>query len=527
MTKKQEKKLNNKDRITKQKSPKKNGNNQSVTEETETLTITRPAGFRDFFPEDLAKVNFILGTMRRISKEFGYVEYEAPTVELLKLYEIKSGEGLVGETFKVESRSGSELVLRPEMTPSLSRMLAEKQQSYTKPIRWFSLPRCYRDETLQRGRVKEFWQYNLDILGMDEVYADAEVIAVLAKVMQACGLTNKQFVILINDREFMQQFIEGIGIEDYLPIIQTFDRKDKLVQERIKKELEGPFSENEAETIAIKIRHAKEIDASIFNEIPQTAATEQIVQNFTKLRKTAIIDGLLELGMTKKQAEQLFELSELNGPPKKFLQQAKKLFPGDNVNKALKNLTELAGFLESFGINNCCLYDGSLARGLDYYTGIIFEAWSREGLLSRAIAGGGRYADLVATLGGQPLTGTGFGFGETVLMELLDEFGVEYPQPEICDIYIAPIQLDDPSPAIDLSVRLRKAGLKTILNLFDWRIKRHFENAEKMGVRWMIIVGKRDLAEASVTLRNIVTGAQEQIALSELVKTAVEKINEG
>ncbi|MBD3190368.1 MAG: histidine--tRNA ligase [Candidatus Heimdallarchaeota archaeon] len=526
MTKKQKQK-NNKTQTKGQKTLEKNEDKQSSAEETETLTITRPAGFRDFFPEDLHKVHFILQTMRRISKEFGYVEYEAPTVELLKLYEIKSGEGLVGETFKVESRSGSELVLRPEMTPSLSRMLAEKQQSYTKPIRWFSLPKCYRDETLQRGRVKEFWQYNLDILGMDEVYADAEVITILAKVIQACGLNNKQFVVLINDREFMQQFIEGIGINDYLPILQTFDRKDKLLQERIKKELSGPFSENDAEAIAIKIRHAKEIDESIFEEIPKNAATEQIVQDFSKLRKMAIINELRGLGLTKKQAEQLFELSELIAQPKEFLDQARKIFPGNNIDKALNNLTELAGFLEGFGIYDCCLYDGSLARGLDYYTGIIFEAWSREGILSRAIAGGGRYADLVATLGGQPLTGTGFGFGETVLMELLEEFNVEYPSPEICDIYIAPIQLeDDPSPAIELSVHLRRAGLSTVLNLFDWRIKRHFENAEKMGVRWMIIIGKRDLAEDSVTLRNIITGDQQKIPLSEIVKTAVEKIEE-
>ncbi|MCK5184296.1 MAG: ATP phosphoribosyltransferase regulatory subunit, partial [Candidatus Heimdallarchaeota archaeon] len=131
-------------------------------EETKKVKIGKPSGFRDFFPEEYAKVDFVLGTMRRISRDFWYVEYQTPAVELRKLYELKSGEELVGETFKITSRSGQKLVLIPELTPTLTRMLAERQQYYTKPIRWFCIPRCYRDETLQRGRVKEFWQYNID-----------------------------------------------------------------------------------------------------------------------------------------------------------------------------------------------------------------------------------------------------------------------------------------------------------------------------------------------------------------------------
>ncbi|MHA1212992.1 MAG: His/Gly/Thr/Pro-type tRNA ligase C-terminal domain-containing protein, partial [Candidatus Heimdallarchaeota archaeon] len=150
--------------------------------------------------------------------------------------------------------------------------------------------------------------------------------------------------------------------------------------------------------------------------------------------------------------------------------------------------------------------------------------WSREDILPRAIAGGGRYGNLVATLGGQPLTGTGFGFGETVLMQLMDEFEVEYPKLQACDVYIAPIKLEDKSFIIDLSERLRAKGLRTLVNPFDWRIRRHFENAERQNVEWMIIIGNKDLANDVVTLRNIISGDQEAIPIKKIANVLVKKL---
>ncbi|MHA1923704.1 MAG: ATP phosphoribosyltransferase regulatory subunit [Candidatus Heimdallarchaeota archaeon] len=221
-----------------------------TNEENKTQKVGRPAGFRDFYPEEFAKINFVLGTMRQVSQEFGYVEYETPAVEYRKLYELKSGEGLISETFKVESRSGQKLVLIPELTPSLTRLLAERQQFYTKPLRWFSIPKCYRDETLQRGRVKEFWQYNADILGVADIYADAEIIAVLTSVIQRIGLSKKQFVVLINDRQFMQKFMEELGIKDFVTVIQAFDKKAKVLQEKIQNDLKKKLPEEEARNVA-------------------------------------------------------------------------------------------------------------------------------------------------------------------------------------------------------------------------------------------------------------------------------------
>lgn len=488
------------------------------------LKVGRPAGFRDFYPEDYAKVDFVLQTMRRISQEYGYVEYISPSVELRKLYELKSGEALIEETFKIQSRSGQELVLIPELTPSLSRMLAQKQQYYTKPIRWFSFPKCFRDETLQRGRVKEFWQYNVDILGLDEIYADAEIITILTRIINECGLSKEQFVVQVNDREFMQQFMLSLGISDFLSVFKLFDRKDKLFQERIQEMLKGAFEENQIIDIALTIRHAKKPDESIFEKIPKTKVTEEIFAGFEAIRKAALIDALKALEISNEQAEILYELSEIKDTPKNFIKKAKKLFPGENSAEALKNLEDLALLLDNFGIADFILYDGSLARGLDYYTGIIFEAWSKEGILPRAIAGGGRYADLVAILGGQPLTGVGFGFGETVLMELMSDLGVEYPKMVICDVYIAPIKLDDLSIIIDLSNKLHTKGLKVILNPFNWKMKRHFENAERSNVEWMIIVGKKDLANDVVTLRNIISGEQEIIPLKKITTVLQKKL---
>ncbi len=496
-----------------------------TNEEGKKVTIGRAAGFRDYYPEEFNKVNFVLQTMRRVSREFGYVEYETPAVELLKLYEIKSGDALVGETFKIQSRSGQKLVLIPELTPSLTRILAERQQNYTKPIRWFSIPRCYRDETLQRGRVKEFWQYNCDILGMDDIYADAEIITMLIKIIVECGLTKNQFVVRINDRSFMQRYMESIGVTNFQSVIRVFDKKDKLLQELIQKELKVKFSGEEAMDIALKIRQVKKLDDSIFEIIPQNQATKKIIANYQSLRKESFKVALLPLKVKEDQIELLYELSELKNTPSNFLSSAEKLYQGDELDAMLKNLRELTKLMESFGVIDYVLYDGSLARGLDYYTGIIYEAWSREGVLPRAIAGGGRYADLVAIFGGQPLTGTGFGFGETVLMELMDEFGVEYPEVNACDVYIATIQLEDYSKVIEISDKLREKGLKTILNPFKWKIKRHFENAEKQGVKWMLLIGKKDLANEAVTLRNIITGEQEAIPIKKVVSTLLKRMS--
>ncbi len=493
-------------------------------EETKKVKIGKPSGFRDFFPEEYAKVDFVLGTMRRISREFGYVEYQTPAVELRKLYELKSGDELVGETFKITSRSGQKLVLIPELTPTLTRMLAERQQYYTKPIRWFCIPRCYRDETLQRGRVKEFWQYNIDILGMDEIYADAEIITILTKIIAECGLSKKQFIVLINDRSFMQQFMESIGVTDYLSVFRVFDRKGKLLQESIFKKIKSKFPEEQASEIALKIRQNITSLNTIYKLIPQTKVIEEIINNISFFIESSFKDALKELTLGKDQIDILFSLSEIKDTPKKFLKKVKELAKLENINDLLKNLEELAKLLDNFGITDYVLYDGSLARGLDYYTGIVFEAWSREGVLPRAIAGGGRYADLVAMLGGQPLTGTGFGFGETVLMELMDEFKVKYPQQEICDVYIAPIKLENLSIITKLSDQLRAKGLKTIFNPFDWKLRRHFENAEKRNVEWMIIVGNKDLANDAVTLRNIITGDQEVVSLKKIVSILVKRI---
>ncbi len=493
-------------------------------EETKKVKIGKPSGFRDFFPEEYAKVDFVLGTMRRISREFGYVEYQTPAVELRKLYELKSGDELVGETFKITSRSGQKLVLIPELTPTLTRMLAERQQYYTKPIRWFCIPRCYRDETLQRGRVKEFWQYNIDILGMDDIYADAEIITILTKIIAECGLSNKQFVVYINDRSFMQQFMQSIGVTDFLSVFRVFDRKSKLLQESIFKKLKNKFPNDQANDLALKIRQNINSLNTIYEIIPQIKDIEDVIDNISLLIESSFKDALKELKLGKDQIDILFNLSEIRDIPSNFLKRVRKLTKLENINEILKNLEELFSLLNNFGITDYVLYDGSLARGLDYYTGIVFEAWSREGVLPRAIAGGGRYADLVAILGGQPLTGTGFGFGETVLMELMDEFKVKYPKQEICDVYIAPIKLEDLSVITKLSDQLRVEGLKTIFNPFDWKLKRHFENAEKRNVEWMIIVGNKDLANDAVTLRNIITGDQEVVPLKKIVSTLVKRI---
>ncbi len=207
-------------------------------------TLLQPvAGFRDFKPEEYIFIEKILSVMKKVSRLFGYEAYEGPMVEKRKLYEIKSGSDIVGEVFNVIDREGQELVLRPEMTPTLGRIIAEYNQKYPKPIRWFSIPRCFRDETPQKGRFKEFWQLNVDMVGENSVMADAEVIAVLVTILQELGLEKEDFVILINDRQFIQKVLETLGIGDkFVEVANILDKKDKVFQQNVEKILQEKHS---------------------------------------------------------------------------------------------------------------------------------------------------------------------------------------------------------------------------------------------------------------------------------------------
>lgn len=476
-------------------------------------------GFRDFYPELYSKIDRILQAFREIPKLFGYIEYECPTVEPLKLYQLKSGPSLVEETFKVTDRKNRKLVLRPETTPSLARMLSVQQQYYPRPIRWFSISRVFRDETQQRGRVKEFWQLNVDILGTEDVAADAEVINVLAAIIQRLNFTPKDFVIRINDRRLMQSFIESLELTNYIEIIRVLDRREKLLQESIVDQLKNAgTSAKKAEEIALKLRHFYIGKQKEEPKLPRSKQIDELKTNLPQLQREALIKTLRKTGVTQQAAEQLTDFSAIRGPPKEFLQTMEELTLDEATKKALKPLSQLADQLDDLGITNVCEFDAGIARGLDYYTGIVFEAWDRMSGLPRAIAGGGRYDDLVGIFEGERLPGTGFGFGETVILELAEEMKL-LPSPDPpADLYLAPVSKKQLSVCREIASQLRAEGIRTIFNGFSWSLTKHLDDASKRQIPFAAIVGPRELAKNSINVRDMETGKEQLVKIMELAE---------
>ena len=476
-------------------------------------------GFRDFYPDLYQRIDRILQAFREIPKLFGYIEYECPTVEPLELYELKSGPSLVEETFKVTDRKKRELVLRPETTPSLARMLAAQQQYYSRPIRWFSISRVFRDETQQRGRVKEFWQLNVDILGTEDIAADAEVINVLAAIILSLNFTPADFVIRINDRRLVQSFIESLGLTNYIDIIRVLDRREKILQEAIVDQLiKGGTSAKKAEEIALKLRHFFIGKQKEEPKLPRSKLIDTLKANLPQLQSKALIMALRKAGVDLQAAEQLTEFSAIRGTPKEFIQKMEQFSLDTATQQALNPLRQLATQLEDLGITDVCEFDAGIARGLDYYTGIVFEAWDRNSGLPRAIAGGGRYDDLVGIFEGQRLPGTGFGFGETVILELAEEMNLLPPPDPPADVYLAAVSKKQLRTCREIASQLRTARIRTIFNGFSWSLSKHLDDAGKRQIPLVIIVGPRELEEKSVNVRDMKTGEEKPIKITKLTE---------
>ena len=318
--------------------------------------LIRPVkGTRDFYPEQMTLRSWLYGQLRAVANAYGYQEYDAPVLETLELYAAKSGEELVKEqSFAFADRGGDILVLRPETTPSLARMVAQRQQTLSKPLRWWTFGPCWRYEQPQQGRTREFYQWNLDLIGADSRYADIEVLMVITDLFRALGISAEQVAIRLNHRGMMSALLQQIGFTPAQldAAYRLIDRREKLSRE---------------EWLAYGRETAGFAEA-------QLAALADLLD-----------DG--ELWKTSPELVSIFAISE------------------------------------QLGFRDYLEFDPTIIRGLSYYTGMVFEAWDRKRVF-RAILGGGRYGNLVADVGGQPLGGIGVGMGDVVLGLLLERLGL-------------------------------------------------------------------------------------------------------
>jgi histidyl-tRNA synthetase len=401
-------------------------------------------GTRDFYPEEMALRNYIGAKVRAASESFGYQEWDGPFIEPLELYAAKSGDELVKkQSFVFEDRGGEQVALRPELTPSLARMIAARQKELTFPLRLWSFGPFWRYEQPQRGRTREFFQWNLDLLGADSPEADAELIAAGAAFLRGVGLVPSRAEILVNDRRLMNARFEGLGIppEMRMEVSGLVDRRTKVKPEQWEQEGAG-------------------------------------------------------LGLTGKQ------MDGLNG-----------LLDNFDLWQESAELKRLFAALDALGAREYVRFDPNIMRGLLYYTGTVFEAYDTGGSVKRAIFGGGRYDNLLADVGGEPLPAVGFAMGDVVVGILLQESGLlpnfaASPAPVLVTVY------DDSlwPESMRLAAELRGAGLNVAVYPEPARLPKQLKFADKLGMRIAIVLGPDEQARGQVAVKNLSDGAQQVVA---------------
>lgn len=403
-------------------------------------------GTRDFYPEEMAVRSWLYRTIREVSESYGYHEYEGPFLEKIELYAAKSGEELVKEqAFVFPDRGGDLITLRPELTPTLARMVAQRQNDLAYPLRWWSFGPFWRYEKPQKGRTREFFQWNIDLIGTTSPESDAELIAICANFFQKAGLSHDQVQILVNNRRLMDAKLAQIGItsEKRKATTRLIDRIDKM--------------------------HASEWDSYA-----------------------------IEQGLTAKQIEGVRNL----------LHQA-------DLWKESEELTRTFAALEAMNLMNYVRYDAHIIRGLDYYTGTVFEAVDRDG--GRAILGGGRYDNLVGDVGGNPLPGVGFAMGDVMVSIVLQKYGCVpgYFNPP-AQVFMTVWDESQLVRSLAVAANLRRAGINVICYPEPAKIARQLKLADKLAVRFVLIEGPDEIAEEKVVVKDLQKHEQVAVPLNTL-----------
>jgi len=435
-------------------------------------------GMDDYYPSDLREVNWIIETIRDITERYGYEEYLTPQIEPVEIFAAKSSDELVNEqSFIVEKKEGERLILIPELTPSLARMVAKKSQELKKPIRWFSVPTCFRYERPQRGRRRAFFQPNVDILGEESLYADLEIFNIITDIFTEFGATADQFQIYYNSRRFMDsisKFILKLDISKNPLVYKALDKSDKMDEEEFEKFLIDTFQD------------------------------EVIIQGIFKLKDTKSVDELLR---------------KFDNVPEEFYQ-SEGYLEITNFNRLLKELN----------LSNYCTFSSGTVRGLDYYTGIIYEVFDTGKENIRSIFGGGRYDDLLSIFSEEKITGTGFGMGIYTLSLFLNTYSLipdDIKEKDCSDtIYIASINEDMSTYAFELARIIRDEDFPCVIDYRFKNLKNQLKKANELGVIIVLIIGPEELTERTITIRNMVSEEQKTVDLDKLIDEIYDIIDQ-
>lgn len=414
-----------------------------------TEIIQSIKGTRDFYPQEMAVRSWLYNNIRQVSESYGYQEYEGPFLESIQLYAAKSGEELVKEqSFVFEDRGGDLVTLRPELTPTLVRMVAQKQYELVFPLRWWSFGPFWRYERPQKGRGREFFQWNIDLVGLASPEGDAELAAVAAAFFKKAGLTPDDVVILVNNRRLVDSQLTALEIplEKRPEVLRLIDRREKL----------------DASGWAAYAREIS-LDDRQFNGVQAMIENQDLWKNFDEL-------------------ERFFAA------------------------------------VEALGVSEYVRYAPGVIRGLDYYTGTVFEAQGAKDIVKRAILGGGRYDDLMADVGGEPLPGVGFAMGDMVITVILEEFGLlpsgldKSPAPVLVTSFDQDLMLD----SFSLAAELRMSGVNVVCYPEGDKLGKQFKYADRIGARIALVLGPEELASGEVAVKDLLERDQQNVPRAEV-----------
>jgi histidyl-tRNA synthetase len=426
-------------------------------------------GFREFYPEECAVRNHLFRSWRLTANRFGFSEYDAPVLEPLDLFRVKSGDEIVSQLFAFTDRGGREVALRPELTPSLARMVGARANAMKRPIKWFSIGEQYRYERQQRGRLRAFYQLNADILGEAGPEAEIELIALLIQSLTALGLGVDDFFVRLSDRQLWFYYLKSCGLDDeslggVLTVIDKIGREPEAVTlEKLK-----PFFGDAVADFWAKITSLRGLQS-----------LEQMRQFFA----AHVTDSNLR----------------------------------EQVEGRLTEWQTLMEGLEAMGLGGFISIDLGIVRGLAYYTGFVFEAFDRKGEL-RALAGGGRYDNLLSKLTRADLPAVGFGMGDVVLRELLEERGLLPKYVSAPDLYVISGDGPERKEALGDIYLLREAGYRVEYPLKKGGFGKQFKQADQSGARFALVYGEEEVAQRAVKVRDLRKGTEELVPRQKLLE---------
>lgn len=426
------------------------------------MLSTQPyKGARDFYPEDMRVQNHMFNTWRKMAEKYGYEEYATPLLEPLDVYAAKSGTELVNdESYLFVDRGDRQVVIRPEMTPSVSRLVAGRRQELAYPVRWYSVANFMRYQRPQRGRAREFWQLNVDIFGVSTIDAEVELITMADQTMKAFGATDKMYSIKINSRSLvnfmMAEYLELDVVQSQL-MMKLFDRKDKITPPEF-------------------IEQARDI----FDQ-PKAA------------------EGLKKIG-------KLFAAKSMGDLPKQILE-----------SKAIEQVQMLFTLLREHGVKSAT-FDIGLMRGLDYYTDIVFEVFDTNPENARSLFGGGRYDGLVGLFGVEPVPTVGYAIGDVTFGDFLQTHKLIPKLQTTTEVYILVLG-DSLKGAQKLAERLRKENVNVEIDITGRKIDKQIKTAVKKGIPFLLFVGQKELDEETYTLKDLTQEKEHKLSFSRVIST--------